>query len=227
MGSWGYKLDESDTFADVYDLFFDEYNNGASPEAASDAVRSELAGYFDEADDRYDAHFALALAQWETKSLEPALLNTVQQFIESGADVENWKDRGAEPDALEQRSSALSAFLKKLKTPRKSKKRRVRIKFDFRREKLIELAAPDGRKHLTVEEHYLRGAYSTTIGYLQWADGGSGASFYYDKQSVKISARWIDSKNLEVTFEKGLEFRKRDDWAFFFGDKVDIVYREA
>lgn len=227
MGSWGHKLDESDTFADVYDLFFDEYNNGASPEAATDVVRSELADYFEASDDRYDAHFALALAQWETKSLEPALLDKVEQFIESGADLRNWKDRGAEPDTLEQRSSALSAFLNKLGTPRKSKKRRVRIRNDFRRDKLIELAAPDGRKHLTVEEHYTGEAYSTTIGYLQWTDGGSGPSFCYDKQGVKISVRWLDSQNLEVTVERGIEFRKKDDWAFFFGDKVDIVYRET
>ncbi len=227
MGSWGYKPDESDTFADVYESFFDEYNRGASPEEASDAVRTELADYFRESDDQYDAHFALALAQWQTQSLDPALLGKIEQFIESGADIRNWQDRGADSDTLEKRSSALSAFLKKLKTPRQSKKRRVRIKSDFRREKLVELLSPDGKKVLTVAEHYSDGAYSTTSGDVVWASGGGGPFFYLDKQGAKISARWIDSQNIEVTIEKGVEFRKRDDWTFFFGDKVDIHYKEV
>lgn len=226
MGNWGHKLDESDTFADVYDAFFDEYNNGASPEAATELVRSELADYFQDSDDQFDAHFALALAQWETRSLEPELLNTVEQTIESGAALKIWEDRDADDDTLRERSSALSTFLEKLKSPRKSKKRRVRIKIDFRRDKLVELPAPDGRKVFTVEEHYTRGEYSTTIGHLQWTDGGSGPSFYFDKQGVTISARWIDSQNLEVSVDRGVEFRKKDDWTFFFGDKVNIRYEE-
>ena len=90
MGNWGHKLDESDTFSDVYDAFFDEYNNGASPEASTDAVRAALADYFGDADDQFDAHFALAFAQWETQSLEPALLSKVEHFITSGADLQNW-----------------------------------------------------------------------------------------------------------------------------------------
>ena len=42
MGSWGHKVGESDTFADVYDHFFDQYNNGATPEVAAQSVRDEL-----------------------------------------------------------------------------------------------------------------------------------------------------------------------------------------
>lgn len=227
MGSWGVEPNESDTFADVYEAFFDEYNAGAPPESASDVVRSELADYFLDPDEQFDAHFALALAQWQTQSLDPALLSKIERYIESGADVKNWEDRGADRDTLRKRSTALSAFLKKLKSPRKSKKRRVRVKSDFRRDKLIELPAPDGKKILTVAEHYTGETYSTTSADVAWTSGGSGPFFYLDKQGAKISARWIDSQNLEITTEKGIEFRKKDDWTFFFGDKVDIHYKEV
>ncbi len=77
MGRWGYKPGESDTFADVYDAFFDACNDGASPIAATDVVRSELADFLEDADDKFDAYFALALAQWQTQSLNPALLGKV------------------------------------------------------------------------------------------------------------------------------------------------------
>ena len=226
MGSWGHKVGESDTFADVYDQFFDEYNNGATAEAAAAAVRSELGDYFVEHDDQYDAHFALALAQWETQSLEKSLLEKVGQYIESGADLKNWKEREADSETLKKRASALSSFLKKLQTPRPSKKRRRRPKFDFRMDTLVEIPAPDGKKVFSVNEEFSSGNYIHTGANMMWG-GGGGSVFYFTKQGAKVSARWLDSSNLEVTIETGITYSKRDDWAFFCGDKVDVQYKEV
>lgn len=226
MGSWGHKVGESDTFADVYDQFFNKYNNGASPEAAAAAVRAELGDYFAEYDDQYDAHFALALAQWETQSLEQRLLKKVEEYIESGADIRNWEERGADSKTLKRRASALSSFLRMLRTPRLSKKRRRRPKFDFRLETLIEIPAPDGRKVFSVNETYTNGKYIHTGAKMMWANGG-GSVFYFAKQGAEVSACWLDSQSLEVTIEKGITYSKRDDWAFFCGDKVDVQYKEV
>lgn len=225
MGSWGHKVDESDTFADVYDHFFDQYNSGATPEAAATSVRTELNDFFVEYDDQYDAHFALALAQWETQSLEQSLLKKVEEYVESGADLKNWEERGADSQTLKKRATALSSFLKKLRTPRPTKKRRKRPKFDFRMDTLVEIPAPDGKKVFSVSEEFSNGAYIHTGATMMWGNGG-GSVFYFTKQGVKVSARWVDSRNLEVTIEKGIEYSKRDDWAFFSGDKVDIHYKE-
>lgn len=226
MGCWGHKISESDTFADVYEQFFDEYNNGATAEAAAAAVRTQLGDYFVEYDDQYDAHFALALAQWETQSLEPTLLKKVEQYVESGADLKNWEDRGADSKTLKSRASALSSFLKELQNPRPSKKRRRRPKFDFRTETLVEISAPDGKKVFSVSEEYSNGEYIHTGAGMMWANGG-GSVFYFAKRGAEISVRWLDSQNLEVTIQKGLTHSKRDDWAFFCGDKVDVHYKEV
>ena len=226
MGSWGHKIAESDTFTDVYDQFFDEYNNGATPEAAAASVRAEVGDYFVEYDDKYDAHFALAFAQWETQSLEQALLNKVEQYIETGADLKSWEERGADSKTLKKRASALSSFLKKLRTPRPSKKRRSRPKFDFREDTLVEIRAPDGKKVFSVSEEYSDGKYTQTGSTIMWTNGG-GSVFYFTKQGVKVAARWLDSQNLEVTIEKGIKYIKRDDWTFFCGDKVDVQYKEV
>jgi hypothetical protein len=226
MGSWGYKVGESDTFADVYDQFFDQFNNGATPENATASVRSELNDIFVEYDDQYDAHFALALAQWETQSLEQSLLDIVAEYVESGADLKNWEDRGAESQTLKKRATALSAFLKKLRTPRPSKKRRKRPKFDFRTDSLVEISAPDGKKTFSVNEEFSNGAYIHTGATMMWG-GGGGSVFYFTKQGANVSARWLDSQNLEVTIENGIEYSKKDDWAFFCGDKVDVCYKDV
>jgi hypothetical protein len=226
MGSWSYKVGESDTFADVYDQFFDQYNDGATPKNATACVRAELNDIFAEYDDRYDAHFALALAQWETQSLEQSLLNKVAEYVESGADLKNWQERGADAQTLEKRAIALSSFLEKLRTPRPSKKRRKRPKFDFRMDTLVEIPAPDGEKVFSVSEEFSNGAYTHTGADMTWGNGG-GSVFYFTKQGANVSARWLDSQNLEVTIEKGIEYSQKDDWAFFCGDKVDICYKEV
>lgn len=227
MGSWGHEVGESDTFADVYDQFFGHYNNGAAPEDASATVRSELNDAFDDYDDQYDAHFALAFAQWETQSLEQSLLNKVAEIIESGADLKNWEERGADFPTLEKRAASLSLFLKTLRSPRPSKKRRKRPKkSDFHMEVLAEIPAPDGKKVFSVVEEFWDGAYIHTSADLMWGMEG-GSVFFFAKQGAKVAARWVDSQNLEVSIEPGIEFSKKDDRAFFCGDEVFVRYREV
>jgi len=227
VGSWGTGLDESDAYADIYEHFFEQYNNGAAPEAATQSVRDELGGYLTDYDDQYDAHFALALAQWETQSLEPALVEKIRDFIDSGADLKAWEDRGADPESLEKRASVLSLFLTKIGKPRASKKRRKKTNFDFRQDILVELVAPDGMKTFSVGEEYSNDEYSQTGAMMTWANGGGGSVFYFIKQGAHVSARWIDSQNLEVSVEAGIEYLKKEDWAFFCGDKVDVQYKDA
>lgn len=232
MGTWGYNIDESDSFADVYEHFFDEYNEGATPEAATASVRTELGEYFAEREDRHDACFALALAQWETKSLEQSLLQKVEGFIESGADLRSWEDRGADSKTIEKRAAALAAFLKKLKGPRKSKKRRRRPeKIDSRTEILVELRAPDDRKTFTISEHYMDDEYQHTQAFMRWA-GGGGSVFVCRQPGLKFSAGWIDSQNLKVIMPKAIEDELREgarrfahktfDRAYFCGDDVRL-----
>jgi len=225
MGSWGSKIDDSDTFSDVYDQFFDEYNSGATAEAATATVRAELDEYFVDHDDQYDAHIALALAQWETQTLEDTLLHKVEEYVESGADLKNLEERGADQDAIKKRASALSSFVNKLQTPRSSKKRRSRPKFHFRMDTLVEIHAPDGKKVFSVNEEYSNDEYIHTGATMMWSNGG-GSIFYFAKQGAKVSARWISSQNLRVTIEKGVTYSKKDESAFFCGDKVDVEYKE-
>jgi len=226
LGNLGGEVGGSDTFADVYDQFFNEYNNGATADFAAATVREELDEYFVEYDDQYDAHFALAFAQWETKSLDKNLLAKVERYIQSGADLKNWEERGADKKILEERASALSSFLKQLQTPRPTKKRRKRQKFNFRMNTLVEATAPDGKKVISVNEEFTNDEYIHTGALIMWGTGG-GSVFYFNKLGANISIRWLDSQNLEVTIEKGIIFTKKDESSFYFGDIVDIHYKEV
>lgn len=228
MGTWGHKVGESDTFADVYDCFFEHYNNGATPKVASRLVRDDLASYFSDYDDMYDSHFALALAQWETQSLEPALLKKVERFVESGAELKLWEGSDPNDVTVRQRSEALQQFLEKLRKPRPSKKRRKKEKFDFKQRVLIDLPAPDGRKRLSIAESYVDGKYINTVATIMW-DRGGGSIFHVTQPDLEFSADWLDSQNLEIkipsSVEDAISYSPTPDQAYFAGDAVALRYR--
>lgn len=228
MGSWGHKVGESDSFADVYDQFFDEYNNGATAEAAAATVRTELGDYFVEYDDQYDAHFALALAQWETQSLEQGLLKKVERFIESGADLKNWEEKGADSKTLKKRAAALTSFLNKLRVPRPSKKRRRRPKLDFHRDIIVEISAPDGTKTFSISEQFSNKEYTYTLAWMEWSNGGGVRVFSCRQRGLVFSAKWLDSHNLSISIPKSIEQELRSDGlvslerAYYCGDDVKL-----
>jgi hypothetical protein len=225
LGSWGFDLGESDVFADVYGLFYEHYNSGASPGEASESVRSSLAELFDDQDDRYDAHYALALAQWETRSLERTLLKRVESFVLSGADVKNWIDRGADQKAIDGRTKAIAAFLDRLRKAPVQRKRRSTKKVSYEIVRLIDLPSPDGLKTLSVFKKYFDGNYLQTGATIRWDDGG-GSIFYFSDDTASVSARWLDSSNLSVDIESQAKFLKKASSTYFCGDKVYVHYEE-
>ncbi len=228
MGTWGHRVGEDDAFADVYDCFFDHYNSGMSPDAATQRVTDELAEVFADYDDTHQAHFALALAQWETQALDTALLLKVKEIVSSGADHENWAGRGASKATLDKRRKALDGFLKKISKQRRVKKQRVKQLHDYSEHVLIKLPSPDGLKTLTVTESYMDGEFRHTSGMVMWADGGCGI-FHVSRSGLECSAKWHDAKNLEIKFSNALESEfdfgignKRE--AFLNGDRVALTF---
>ncbi|MFO6424979.1 hypothetical protein [Motilimonas sp. KMU-193] len=223
MGVWGVNVEHIDSFADVYDGFFDIYNNGASPEHASSEVKESFSEYFEDYEDSNNSWFALAYAQWETKSLEPSVYEKVRSIIASGSDLKLWEELGASKDDIKNRKIALDSFLEEISSERKTKKRRKKPKHDYRVNKLVELVAPDNRKVFTVTEEFSDGKYIHTSALMMWSSGG-GSVFYFSKEGAQVGAEWQDSQTLVVTIEEGLEFSKKDDSAFYCGDKVEVTY---
>jgi hypothetical protein len=96
MGTWDIKINGNDTFLDIYDYFFNLYNQGEDPTTISLQILRNFADSFEDDDEKNDSLFGLALAQWETKSLDPEIFKQVKTIIESGNDMERWKESGAD-----------------------------------------------------------------------------------------------------------------------------------
>ncbi len=129
MGNWGTGIKQSDAFADVYDTFFDRYNDGQNPSDISKQIAKDLSEILDNDEEKHEFWFALALAQWETKSLDKNVLATVQDIITTHADLKLWENLGAPETDLKKRKIALDKFLIQIKSDRPKQKSRKKIKF--------------------------------------------------------------------------------------------------
>jgi len=228
MGTWGTRIGEDDTFADIYDAFFDHYNDGRPAHQASQIVQEEQADAFADNDDRHEALFALALAQWETQTLDAELLTIVRNIITSGENLENWKVRGGSQADLDQRDAALEIFLKQISRPRQTKKRRKKAKLDIIENVFVNCPAPDSKKSLIVTEAYVNNEFTGTTGMVMWGNSGGGI-FHFGLPGLICSAKWLDAQNLEIRFsniiESDLQYgvgNSRE--AFYCGDRVSLSF---
>jgi hypothetical protein len=107
MGTWGTGIKDSDAFADVYSEFFDLYNKGGQPDTISKKIVSDNWEILEIEEEKNSLWFALALAQWETKSLDPKVLSTVEEIVSSGADLKIWLGLGASEQDIKKRKITL------------------------------------------------------------------------------------------------------------------------
>ncbi|RNL54221.1 hypothetical protein [Pedobacter jejuensis] len=128
MGTWGTAIKDSDAFADIYSEFFDLYNKGGQPDIISKKIVDDKWEILEIEEEKNSLWFALALAQWETKSLDPKVLSTVEEIIISDADLKIWLDLGASEQYIKKRKIALEKFLEKIKSDRPKVKPRKREK---------------------------------------------------------------------------------------------------
>ena len=224
MGTWNTKISGNDTFQDIYQNFFDLYNQGQNPADISKQIQDDFTEIFNDYDDKNNSLFALALAQWETKSLDQKLYRQVKEIIETDNDLEVWKGLGADDKTIEKRKKELDKFLTQISTEREKPKRRVRPKFEFEMVNLVNAIAPDNLKKFDVNEEYTNKNYVHTSGLMMWG-GGGGSVLYFTGQGKNISAKWLDSKTIEITHDKDIVFTMQKDSAYFCGDDIKIIYK--
>ena len=225
MGTWHTKIDGNDTFQDIYQGFYQLYNQGASSQQASAQIKADFVAYWMDEEDRNNALFALVLAQWETKCLEKELLAEVKDILSTGKDLEVWKALGASVEQLEERKLELASFWKKVSVEREKPKRRIRPKWEFALRLRLSLVSPDGKKVLEVNDEIVNHHYTCTSALLNWERGGGGV-FNYIGEGKDLKAQWLDAQTLEIHHEKGLEFHQKNPSLYFFGEEVRIVYEE-
>jgi len=128
MGTWGTGISSNDTYADVYDEFFELYDAGLSAKEITERLIASNQETISEPDSSNDFWFALAKAQWECKELDRDIFDRVRTIIQTGTDLEVWRRQGADKKSIAKRKIVLAKFLAQLQTERpkaKSRKKKV------------------------------------------------------------------------------------------------------
>jgi len=128
MGTWGTSIHDNDAFADIYREFFNLYNKGEQSEIISKKIIDDNWEILEIEEEKNNLWFAIALAQWETKSLDPKILSKVDDIISSGADLKTWIELGATEEDIKRRKITLEKFLEKIKSDKIKAKPRKRTK---------------------------------------------------------------------------------------------------
>lgn len=128
MGTWGPGISSNDTYADIYDEFFELYDDGLSVNEITKRLTASNQETINEPDSSNDFWFALAKAQWECKQLDTEVFQKVQTIIITGSDLEVWRRQDADEKTIAKRKIVLEKFVAQLQTERpkaKSRKKKV------------------------------------------------------------------------------------------------------
>lgn len=128
MGTWGTAISSNDTFADIYDDFFDLYNDGLAVTEISETLIANNQEIINDNDDCNNFWFALAKAKWECKQLDTELYNRVKNIIETDSDIEVWRQLDADEKDLKKRKLVLAKFLADISTEKQKAKARKKKK---------------------------------------------------------------------------------------------------
>lgn len=207
MGAWGTGISSNDTYADIYDQFFDLYNEGQTPAEISQTLIRENQETIDFPEDASNFWFALAKAQWECKALDSKILERVERIISSGEDIAAWKELGATSSDLRSRQKALDKFLDKLRAERARPKRRKKKRYyDSLFQKgdclvyLMDNGNYGGAFVLTDEECTEAGVNYVAITTIDKSEKPTILDF----EEAEVHVRWVNDasiKNGELHFE--------------------------
>lgn len=130
MGTWGTGISSNDVYEDIYYEFFELYNQRMGVFAITEKLIQENRELIDSHEDQNNFWITIAKSQWECKELDPKIFNRIKDIVESGKDIELWKELDSSESDLNKRKKVLSNFLEKIsiekKTARKRKVKRLK-----------------------------------------------------------------------------------------------------
>lgn len=224
MGIFNPSIIGNDTFLDIYNYFFELYNEGANPDEISQKIIHEYSEMFNNYEDKNNALFALAQAQWETKALDIDIFKRIKLIVENGEDIKLWHELGANEKLIQKRKANLQKFINQISSEKERAKRRIRQRRKFTQTYIVSIISPDRRKKFTISELFTNDVYEQTGSLLDWGSGG-GSILYFFGQGKQISAKWINDEILEISHEADINFTLKHESSYYFGEEIKIVYK--
>jgi len=128
MGTWGTGISSNDVYEDIYNEFFELFNQGMDVSAITKKLIKENKELIDSQEDQNNFWITIAKSQWECKALDPKIYNRIKDIVESEKDIKLWKELDASKSDLTKRRKALYNFLEKISAEKKTARKRKVIK---------------------------------------------------------------------------------------------------
>ncbi|HET8886059.1 MAG TPA: hypothetical protein VFM70_06875 [Salinimicrobium sp.] len=129
MGTWGTGISSNDVYEDINYEFFELYNQGMEVSKITERLISENQELIESDEDQNNFWLSIAKAQWECKALEPKIYARIKEIVESGKDIELWRELDASKADLNKRKNVLDKFLNKISTEKKSARKIQKKKY--------------------------------------------------------------------------------------------------
>ncbi|WMI68176.1 hypothetical protein [Mangrovimonas sp. YM274] len=120
MGAWGPAIYSDDLACDIRDDFKELIGDGLDSEQATSELIKEYQDSINDSDENSVFWFALADTQWKTGRLINRVLDKTLEIIESGSDLERWKE---DPKVLKKREYVITKLKQQLLTEQPKQKR--------------------------------------------------------------------------------------------------------
>lgn len=127
MGTWGTGISSNDVYEDINYEFFELFNQGMEVSAITEKLIQENRELIDSHEDQNNFWITIAKSQWECNALDPKVFSRIKDIVESGKDIELWKELDASKSDLTKRKKVLDSFLEKISNEKKtSRKRKIK-----------------------------------------------------------------------------------------------------
>lgn len=220
MGTWGVNLYQDDIALDVREEYIDFLRIGMNNEEATkrlvkiykDIIEDDEAGVF---------WFALAETQWKYGRLLPEVKNKALEFIESGVDLELWKE---DEKQYKKRQKVLEKLKEKLKSEQPQEKKITKImlqkaNWEIGDILLYQILNEELYAHKWYQKYVLlkvTGKTKTNIGTLP-------QDRYYDEQNRVSLYNWIGSEAPKIEKIKELKFVTLQSYKnILFGNQIEM-----
>jgi hypothetical protein len=224
MGTWNTGILGNDTSKDVYERYFELYNNGMEKSEINSKINTEFKDELLDNEDRYNTLFAIAYAQWQINQLDPNVHKKVLAIINSGSDIKLWKDLGANEKQIVERQKKLDKFINIISIVKEKPKRRKKVRNPFTFENQANSICPDQRCRLEIVSTYKNSIYVHTQGMMYWNNGGGCSVFVFYKYCVSINAIWENDNKVNISYNEHIEFAQRNYSVSYCGDQIIIEY---
>lgn len=219
MGAWGTRISSNDEYMDVYDEIMEGFNKGNPIQIVVDSVVNKYESEFeDDKNSLHNLYFAAAYAEWECGISRSNMFSKVKEIIESGSDIECWRELGASQQDLKKREKILTTFLSEISVPKSTPKKPKAIKFKpalFSKGDVLSIQLDDGS--------YSGAVVLENINVTDEFGGNFIVKAYMHKSDKPTVSEILDSRVYDFAWYLGVLYKKYIKQIEVIG-KVDIVY---